>query len=192
MIRQQRRPIENVAEKMDFPLFHFLSRFSKGPSCLKDWREFGLELKRRDCARVLTEVVEFIALPFPFPSKLRPRPHVSVFVWERRYFPSVFKKRRVHTKCIRIVFACPYENAKQWKYESIPHRVCVIIVVNDVLHHGIRKPTFSSVHTYTWKQRFRKVPFSSIVFIRYVWTEAVSVKKKLAFSTQNGYVWTGP
>ena len=69
---------ENVAEKIDFPLFHFFSR--KGPSCLKDWREFGLELKRRDFARVLTEMVEFIALPFPFPSKLRPRPHVSVFV----------------------------------------------------------------------------------------------------------------
>ena len=29
-----------------------------------------MELKRRDCARVLTEMVEFIALPFPFPSKL--------------------------------------------------------------------------------------------------------------------------
>ena len=28
-----------------------------------------MELKRRDCARVLTEIVEFIALPFPFPSK---------------------------------------------------------------------------------------------------------------------------
>ena len=30
-----------------------------------------MELKRRDCARVLTETVEFIALPFPFPSKLK-------------------------------------------------------------------------------------------------------------------------
>ena len=29
------------------------------------------ELKRRDCARVLTEMVDFIALPFPFPSKLK-------------------------------------------------------------------------------------------------------------------------
>ena len=28
---------------------------------------------------------------------------------------------------------------------------------------------------------FRKIPFSLIVFIRYVWTEAVSVKKKLRF-----------
>ena len=30
-----------------------------------------LELKRRDHARVQTEIVEFIALPFPFPSKLK-------------------------------------------------------------------------------------------------------------------------
>ena len=34
-------------------------------------REFGLELKRRDRAQVLTEIVEFIALPFPFLSKLK-------------------------------------------------------------------------------------------------------------------------
>ena len=30
-----------------------------------------MELKRRDRAHVLTEIVEFIALPFPFPSKLK-------------------------------------------------------------------------------------------------------------------------
>ena len=30
-----------------------------------------MELKRRDRAQVLTEIVEFIALPFPFPSKLK-------------------------------------------------------------------------------------------------------------------------
>ena len=29
-----------------------------------------MELKKRDRARVLTDMVEFIALPFPFPSKL--------------------------------------------------------------------------------------------------------------------------
>ena len=34
-------------------------------------REFGLDLKRRNRARVLTEMVEFIALLFPFPSKLK-------------------------------------------------------------------------------------------------------------------------
>ena len=30
-----------------------------------------MELKRRDCARVLIEMVDFIALPFPFPGKLK-------------------------------------------------------------------------------------------------------------------------
>ena len=30
-------------------------------------------------------------------------------------------------------------------------------------------------------ERFQNVPFSLIVFIGYVWTEAVSVKKKLRF-----------
>ena len=176
---------------MDFPLFHFLSRFSKGPSCLKDWREFGLELKRRDCARVLTEVVEFIALPFPFPSKLRPRPHVSVFVWKRRYFPSVFKKRRVHTKRIRIVFACPYENAKQWKYESIPHRACVIVAVNDVLHHRNRENLRFRPFTCTRENSvFKKFRFHWFNQIR---EDGSRIRKeKLAFSTQKGYLWTGP
>ena len=31
-------------------------------------REFGLELKRRDRAQVLTGIVQFIGLPFPFPN----------------------------------------------------------------------------------------------------------------------------
>ena len=30
-----------------------------------------MELKRRDRTRVQTEILEFIALPFPFPSKLK-------------------------------------------------------------------------------------------------------------------------
>ena len=33
--------------------------------------EFGLELERRDRGLVQTQVVEFIALPFPFPNKLK-------------------------------------------------------------------------------------------------------------------------
>ena len=34
-------------------------------------REFGLELKKRHRARVQTQMVEFIALPFPFPNILK-------------------------------------------------------------------------------------------------------------------------
>ena len=65
----------------------------------------------------------------------RPPPHVSGYFW-----------KRLHKYSIRIVFGRPHENAKQWKYDSIPHRACVMPVVNDVLHHRIRKPPFSSIH----------------------------------------------
>ena len=121
----------------------------------------------------------------------RPRPHVSVFVSKRRLSSSVFKPTRVHTQRIRIVFARPNKNAKQWKNDGIFHRACVMIVVNDVLHHRIRKPPFSSVHTFSQKQLFQKVPLwrassESAVFIGYVWTEAVSVQKKLRFQIKTG------
>ena len=73
---------------------------------------------------------------------VRPRQHVS------GDFSQHFQKKiRIHPQRIRIVFARPYENAKQWKYDSIPCRACVMLAVNDALHHGIRKPPFSSVHT---------------------------------------------
>ena len=50
-----------------------------------------MELKRRDGARVLTDVIEFIALPFSFPSKLEIWSiHVSVVQGRQR---NVQKKR---------------------------------------------------------------------------------------------------
>ena len=62
---------ENVSEKKkkDFASFHLFSRLFQAAQLLKR-RDFGLELKRGDCARVLTEMVEFIVLLFPFPRKL--------------------------------------------------------------------------------------------------------------------------
>ena len=48
----------------------FFSRLFQGAQLLKR-REFSLELKRRESARVLAEMAEFIALPFPFLSKLK-------------------------------------------------------------------------------------------------------------------------
>ena len=51
-------------------IFSLFSRLFQGTRLLKK-REFGLKLRRRDRAQVLTEIVEFIALPFPFPSKLK-------------------------------------------------------------------------------------------------------------------------
>ena len=57
--------------------------------------------------------------------------HTYPFLFENYgdFFPSVFKKIRVHTKRIRIVLARPYENTKQWKYDSTPQRVCIMLVV---------------------------------------------------------------
>ena len=53
---------------------HILSKFfaiiARSPSYLNK-REFLSELKRGDCARVQTGMVEFIALLFPFSSKLK-------------------------------------------------------------------------------------------------------------------------
>ena len=61
---------ENFAEKYRLRILSLFSRLLQGAQLLKR-REFGLELKRRDRAQVLTELVEFIGLPFPFPSKLK-------------------------------------------------------------------------------------------------------------------------
>ena len=55
---------ENV---VNFASFHYFARLFQGAQLLKR-REFSLELKRMDRAQVLTEMVEFIALTFPFPS----------------------------------------------------------------------------------------------------------------------------
>ena len=64
-----------------------------------------------------------------------------------------------------------------------------------------RKVPFSSVYTYTQKQRFQKVPLwralsKNCVFIdRFHRTRVYGSrirKEKVAFSNGNGYVWTGP
>ena len=60
--------LENVSKKQT--LQHFFSRLFQGAQLLKR-REFGLELKKRHRARVQTQMVEFIALPFPFPNILK-------------------------------------------------------------------------------------------------------------------------
>ena len=82
-IRQRRWP-GKCRWKIDFASFHFFSRLFQGAQLLKR-REFSLELKRRDRAQVLTEMVEFIGLPFPFPSKLKIWSfHVVVVQWRQR------------------------------------------------------------------------------------------------------------
>ena len=55
---------ENVAEKMEVASFETFSLLSQYPPLLKR-REFWLQLKRGDRARIQTEMVEFIASPLP-------------------------------------------------------------------------------------------------------------------------------
>ena len=68
-IRQRRWP-GKYRWKIDFASFHFFSRLFQGAQLLKR-REFGLDLKKRHRARVQTQMVEFIPLPFPFPNILK-------------------------------------------------------------------------------------------------------------------------
>ena len=61
---------ENVHEKWTSHPFTFFRDYPKSPSYLKR-REFRLEMKRGECARLKTEMVEFLGLPFPSSSKLK-------------------------------------------------------------------------------------------------------------------------
>ena len=67
---RQRWPRWKRRWEIGFAFFRFFSLLFQWTQLLKR-REFWLELKRRDRAWVLTEMVEFIALQFPFPSKLK-------------------------------------------------------------------------------------------------------------------------
>ena len=67
--------------------------------------------------------------------------------FENGHFCLPFSKKYASTQRIGIVLAHPYENAKQWKYDSIPRRGYVMPAVNDALHHGVRKTPFSSFYT---------------------------------------------
>ena len=67
---RQRWPRWKRRWEIGFAFFRFFSLLFQWTQLLKR-RECWLELKRRDRAWVLTEMVEFIALQFPFPSKLK-------------------------------------------------------------------------------------------------------------------------
>ena len=67
-IRQRRRPWKRHW-KIDFASFHTISRLSQ-VALLHKRREFRLELKRGDRARLQTGIVELTPLQFPFWSKL--------------------------------------------------------------------------------------------------------------------------
>jgi len=65
---------ENVAERETSHSLKLLRDYPKSPFY------FRLEVNRGDRARVQTEMVEFIALPFPFSSKLKLWPFYVVVV----------------------------------------------------------------------------------------------------------------
>ena len=68
-IRQRRHPWKR-RWKIDFASFQSISRFNQVAQLLKR-REFMLELKRGERARVQTEMVKFIALSIPFSGTLK-------------------------------------------------------------------------------------------------------------------------
>ena len=81
---------ENVHEKWTSHPFTFFRDYPKSPSYLKR-REFRLEMKRGECARLKTEMVEFLGLPFPSSSKLKLWSFHVVVVQGRH--PKCTKKR---------------------------------------------------------------------------------------------------
>ena len=88
-IRQRRRPWKR-RWKIDFASFETFSRLSQS-ALLLERREFWLELKRGDRARVQTKMIEFISLLFPFSSELKIWSfHVVVVQGQQR---NVQKKR---------------------------------------------------------------------------------------------------
>ena len=93
----QRRHPRKRRWKIDFASFHFFSRLFQGAQLLKR-REFSLELKRRDHAWVLTEMVEFIVLPFPFPSKLK--------IWSFHVVVVQWRQRSVQKSVMRVQSCC--------------------------------------------------------------------------------------
>ena len=101
------------------------------------------------------------------------------FHLKTQLFISVFKKIRVHTV-------------------SYSYRFRLELIV---WHQRFRKVSFLPVHTKTVKQRFQKVPlwraFSKSCVFGYRFhrirvDDSRIRNKKVAFSNENGYVWSGP
>ena len=98
-IRQQRRPWKGPW-KIDSASFQIIPRSSKVARLLKR-REFMLELKRGGRARVQTQRVEFIALPFPSSKQIK--------IWA---FHVVVVKGRLRNvqKSVMLVQSCYFAN----------------------------------------------------------------------------------
>ena len=138
-IQQRRRPWIR-RWKIDFSSFHFFSRLFQGAQLLKRW-EFSLELKRRDRAWVLTEMVEFIVLPFPFPSKLK--------IWWFHVLVMQGLQRNVQ-KSVMHVQSCCFPNQTYCFFcrsRCRPRRRCLsknITYFGNVYHYWYSVPAASS------------------------------------------------
>ena len=73
----------------------------------------------------------------------RPPPHVPGYFENGNFF---LRFQKISNRF------CP----STWKQHSIPYGACVMLEINDVWHHRIRKPPVSSVCTQTKSRRFQK------------------------------------
>ena len=102
---------ENVAEKYTSHPFTFCLRLSQGAHLLKR-RDLGRELKRRDRARVQTGMVEFIALPFPFPSKLK--------IWSFHVVVVQGRQRNVQKNVVVVVVVLTFPLSWPSWFRKVP------------------------------------------------------------------------
>ena len=104
--------------KIDFASFQTsFSRLSQVVLLLKI-REFWSELKREDRARVQTEMVEFIALPLPFSSKLN--------IWSF-HVVVVQGQQRKSQKGVMHVQSCFFLLIKSIAFFDVPIAVAVVV-----------------------------------------------------------------
>ena len=115
-IRQRRRPWQ-CRWKIDFASFQFFARLFQETQLLKR-REFGLELKRRDCTQALTKIVEFMGLPFPFPSKLK--------IWSFHVLVMRGLQRNVQKSVMHLQSCCFVINPVAFLTLPLPSRAFVV------------------------------------------------------------------
>ena len=79
-------------------------------------RGFWLELKRGERAQVRTEMVDFIALPFPFPSKLK--------IWSFHVVVEQQRQRNVQKSVMHVQSCCflTFSLPSSWWFRKVPIR----------------------------------------------------------------------
>lgn len=69
-----------------------------------------------------------------------------VYLCSVHTYPDIFEARdnfSPFSNKIWIIFTCPHENAKQWKYTTTLFRACIVLVVYDGWYYNI---TFENLH----------------------------------------------